>query len=625
MPEVYIDAKRVRLDPSAVIGKGGEADIYRWGSNAVKLYKPPNHPDYQGMPHEQKEAKARIEAHQTKLPAFPKSGMPQGVVVPRQLARDKTDRIVGYAMPLVPDSEVLLRWTDQTFRQAMDPNSVVGVFKALHSTVAGVHGCGAVIGDFNDLNVLVQEPLWVPHLIDADSFQYGKWPCRVFTARFVDPMLCDPSANAPMLSRPHTENSDWYAYTVMLMQCLLFVDPYGGVYRPKDPSLRMPHSERPLRRVTVFDPEVKYPKPAVPYDRLPDDLLEYFHLTFKKDQRGEFPLKHLSNFRWTACANCGTLHARQTCPSCATTPTTVPTTTTTVRGNVTATRVYKTDGTIVCATVQSGKMAWLTHRNGEFRREDDTFVGVGDLDAHMRYRISGDRTLLAKNGRFVTFRTNRTDMLQYACDMYRDALPSVDANWKNWYWVTDDGDLCVNTTYTSRIIGHVLPHQTLFWVGPTFGLGFYRAGELSVGFVFDADGTAINDRAAVPRLRGHLVDATCFFDTHHAWLMTATEEGSRRVHRCAVLDRQGRLVGEAEAEEGDGSWLGTLRGKTAAGGFLLCPTDDGIKRVEAVPSVHVSREFPDTEPFVSSDTQLFAASDGVYAVGRHEVTRLQIR
>ena len=103
-------------------------------------------------------------------------------------------------------------------------------------------------------------------------------------------MLCVPDATKLLLHQLHTTASDWYAFTVMLMQCLLFVGPYGGVYRPKDPAHRVPHEARPLHRMTIFHPEVQYPKPAIPYGTLPDELLHYWHRGFAQDVREPFPL-----------------------------------------------------------------------------------------------------------------------------------------------------------------------------------------------------------------------------------------------------------------------------------------------------------------------------------------------
>jgi len=40
--------------------------------------------------------------------------------------------------------------------------------------------------------------------------------------------------------------------------------------------------------------------------------------------------------------------------------------------------------------------------------------------------------------------------------------------------------------------------------------------------------------------------------------------------------------------------------------------------------ISVTRVFPDTEPFVSSDSQLFAGKEGIYVVGQHEIQLLKI-
>ena len=49
--DVWVAGKRVRVDPRDALGKGGEADVYRLGADqALKLFKPPEHPDYAGLP-----------------------------------------------------------------------------------------------------------------------------------------------------------------------------------------------------------------------------------------------------------------------------------------------------------------------------------------------------------------------------------------------------------------------------------------------------------------------------------------------------------------------------------------------------------------------------------------------
>src|SRR5947209_18669848 len=100
--DVYLDGKRIALDPKKSIGKGGEADVYDIGrGRALKVFKSPDHPDYQGLPAEQKAAEARILEHQTKLREFP-ARLSSEIVTPDALATDRSGRFIsGYQMVLV--------------------------------------------------------------------------------------------------------------------------------------------------------------------------------------------------------------------------------------------------------------------------------------------------------------------------------------------------------------------------------------------------------------------------------------------------------------------------------------------------------------------------------------------
>ena len=90
----------------------------------------------------------------------------------------------------------------------------------------------------------------------------------------------------------------------MLMQALVYVDPYGGLYKPGKMQQKVADIARPLHRITLFSSEVQYPKAALPLYILPDDLLQYFHATFERDERGEFPVAFIQELRWTHCFQC---------------------------------------------------------------------------------------------------------------------------------------------------------------------------------------------------------------------------------------------------------------------------------------------------------------------------------
>lgn len=619
--DIFVKNKLIKLTSADSIGKGGEADVFKINANqVVKIYKDPDHPDLTGLDTEQEAARLRIQEHQKKLPAFPKN-LPSRVVAPLDLATDSSGHIIGFTMPFLKGTEVLFKYSEKTFRQRGVSNTqVTNIFQDLHTTLSAIHKAGAVIGDFNDLNILVDAEK--AYIIDADSFQFGKYQCKVFTARFVDPLLCDPKLTSLMLNKPHNSLSDWYAYNIMLMQCLLFVGPYGGVYKPTNPKKRITHDARPLHRITVFDPEVKYPKPAINYDVLSDDLLEHFHQVFLKDKRLPFPAK-LLEMNWTQC-NCGAEFARNSCPVCSKPAPGAVKETITVRGRVTCTRIFKAPKSagILCATMQNGSLKWLYHENGIFKRENDSIVTRGDVDPHMRFRIYNDSTLIAKDGRVITFVPNQP-MVQLAVDSYRQ-IPIFDTNAKWRYWI-ESGKLQRDGNLGVEQIGDVLPGQTLMWVGQEFGFGFYRAGNLCQAFTFPADHKGINDSIKTPSIKGQLFDSTCLFGKDLAWFLISTQDAGLTKNQCHVIRSNGKVEASAEAIQGDGSWLGNLRAKAAVGNYLFSATDDGIGRLEIDKGqIVLTKEFPDSEPFVNTHSRLYPSKEGLYVVDRNEIKLIKI-
>ncbi|HTE58595.1 MAG TPA: hypothetical protein VK694_07715 [Verrucomicrobiae bacterium] len=624
MATVYLKGRRRQLSPDKAIGAGGEAYVYDLGDGTVlKLYKQPNDPSYATNPAAPAGAIQRLQEQQLKLPAFPK-GLPAQVVTPIDLAYDgNPGSIVGYTMQYLRSMEVLLAYADQEYRETggIDHNQVVQIYTNLHSLVQQIHSRQAVIGDFNDLNVLVDQNDQV-YLVDADSMQFGKFMCRAFTFRFVDPLVCEP--NKLEMAHPHSPDSDWYAFNVMLFQSLLFVGPYGGIHRPPKRADRLEHDDRVLARLSVFHPSVQYPKPALPMGHLPDELLQHFQQVYDQDRRGTFPENLLRTLRWTACTNCGIAHARPICPACAAPG--IVKQTVVKRGTVTATRIHTT-GRLLHVVFQANKLRYLYHENQAFRREDGTVVASGKLDSGLRFRIAQDTTLLGKRERLLVFEPGATPQVQSAEVAARD-LTMFDANERNYFWL-QNGQLVRNGRLGPDYIGTVLSGRTLFWTGNRFGFGFYQAGQISRAFVFDTQGTSLNDQVQIPTLPGQLIDATCVFSDQLAWFMVSLQENGRRINRCYVINKNGDVVGELTADQDESTWLAaSIRGRLASGSSLFAATDEGIVQVTVENhTISVAQTFPDTEPFVDDDTQLLAGNGGIYAVStrKGEIIHLQIQ
>ena len=651
---VYLAGARVRLHPSAHIGTGGEAEVFDLGDGrALKLFKGPDHPDLVGDRAQQCAARERLHSHQHKLADFPASSLPDRVIGPKELAteRKRSGQIVGYAMALVAGAEHLYRYAEPRFRRQAGPtqevgNDAVAILADLQETVARIHQAGVVIGDFNDLNVLTRDRR--AYLIDADSFQYGRYPCRVFTARFVDPLLCQAGAQSPILARPYNPDSDWYAFAVMVMRSLLCVGPYGGVHKPGDPGQRIPHAARPLARKTVFASDVVYPRPAIHYSRLPDDLLDYLHRTFIDDARSAPPAHLLLTLRWTRCSACGAEHARALCPACSNTPArpaATPAGKVTVHGTVRAHElVHAGAGFIVDVAVHGGEVRWLLWDGQTLRNRRgqplQTPEGLCAGTPGQHFMCHGDSGFLARRGHLSPLVPSCAADAHAGRDGRIVDAPADDTSGRSaftsdgarLYWL-EGGHLHARgtglTATGATILGQVLRRQTRIFAGPRWGFGVYRAGALTVGFRFRPDARGIDDRVTMPRISGAATDWHAEIGHDRLWLFWNEKLASQRVLRCACIQKDGRLLATASMAEHDASdlarWLPSARGGCAVASYLFVPTDAGIVRVEHVSGrLAVTREFPDTAPFVDAGARLLASSNGLHVASASRITRLTL-
>lgn len=539
---VYIDGARVTLAPAALLGQGGEAEVYDLGDGrVVKWWKPPDHPDFDGMPDARAAAARRLAEQPAKLRALP-GGLPAAVVTPSgfALAGKRSLEVVGYVMRKVT-GRPLHAYGEPRWRREhpVDGNHIVAALLALHDAIAGLHRANIVIGDCNDLNVLVDGR--GVHLIDVDSYQYGGFTCSMFSERFVDPRLCT-TALVPV--RPHDRASDWFAFAVMAFRSLLGVGPWGGVHQPADPATRCSPTARALRRLSVFAPDIVYPRAARPLAILPDELAGVFRAIFERDQRGEFPRDVLERVRMCRCSTCGEEHARPRCPAC-------------------HTQVH------VPPAVVHGRLRW--------------------------------QPIAPAAVAFDSYAVTRTTPI----------------------WI-DGGVLWRRGPLGDRErIGDVLAAQTRAWAGRTLGVGFYRAGGYAVGFVFRPERGGLNDRVALPKLRGQLVRAHATLGDDRAWLWLELADAGRITTTCVVVAADGSVL--ASESLANATWLAGIAGACAAGPYVFVPTDDGIARIDVVHgAIAHTRTFAETAPLVCAGDLLAITPGGIDVIRRRDALRMHL-
>jgi hypothetical protein len=278
---VFIGRQVVTLAPAQLIQSGGEGMVFGLdGVTAVKRYHRPG----------PKQA--------AKLQAWLDSGLvaqlPAHILGPRALVHNEQGEVIGFQMARLPaGAQPLKQLANLHFRQKqqIEPEDVVALFRQLHTTLTHLHQHGVIVGDLNDQNIFFALSPALPRLcspafVDVDSYQFGRFPCPVAMQPFLDPQLYRVG---DFSQRPFfTEQTDWYAFFVLLVKSLLGVHPYGGAHHTFK-SLQA----RAMAGVSVLDPAVIYPTNALPLDTLSGALRHHLRRVFEQGERPPFPLRLL--------------------------------------------------------------------------------------------------------------------------------------------------------------------------------------------------------------------------------------------------------------------------------------------------------------------------------------------
>src|SRR5688572_27605010 len=130
--QVQIKGQRVQLENSAVIGTGGEATVFRVGSEAVKVYIAPD-----------KQRETKLQQMLTKTTQLPKE-----VIAPQHLVYDdKGHFIVGFTMRLLDNHYVEIReLTKKQYRTqtGISARDVARLFLRIGETLNRIHQTGMV-------------------------------------------------------------------------------------------------------------------------------------------------------------------------------------------------------------------------------------------------------------------------------------------------------------------------------------------------------------------------------------------------------------------------------------------------------------------------------------------------
>lgn len=582
MTTVFIEGKAVRLADQDLLGQGGEGRVYRAGDRAIKVFH------------------AASDERTKKLRAFPVH-LPARVVGPLELALDQKGDVVGYAMRRLDGAIDAFRMAQRKWREAtMRADDVLRIGAEVSQTVAQLHARGLVVGDLNDGNVVLTRtsPGFSPWLIDADSMQVPGHPCVVAHERFLDPRLygVDLTKEAAL-----SKETDWYALAVLLFSSLVCLHPYGGAHPSQPTMLR-----RAEARHSVLRGDVKLPGSSFRPDILPDDALAFFHDVFERDVRAPLPSACFTA-RFTACT-CGIEHARASCPGCAT--------------RVLVRPKVRAKGMLRATTIVSTAKIRAASAYGPLEYVTEDAIAALDVEPPVyAVRACGPSSIwIGTRDRFTRFAHGRVaesvPVTMIAGELAADAGPAG--------LVYVNGDSLLRASDGTRI-GQILEGQTRVRVGASLGFAFYRAGAITVSFVFDVRKGPLR-QVMLPRIEGRLVDWSAVFDDAHVLVTFVTESSGKVIHTAHLVDANGAIVATERGAPESAAVLASLTGKCLANGAVLASTDDGLVLVRpdrARRAFVEARVFADARDFVSPDHDLLLGPGGsIYVVAPDEIVHL---
>jgi hypothetical protein len=259
------------------------------------------------------------------------------------------------------------------------------------------------------------------------------------------------------------------------------------------------------------------------------------------------------------------------------------------------------------------KLAYVDEA-GTLRREDGATVPA-TLEPTSRVEIAGATTWVHTAGVATSYiggaATSRVPATVFAAGLGGAYAASGD-------WLTDAS--------TGARMGQVIAATTSLFVGDRFGVGFYRAGKLTVGFVVSPRRGML--QVPLAPIDGRVVETNAAFDGERALLGVAVDHGGKRTHLFYLLDERGKVLAHAAGAPDDGPFLASVFGKCMSGGAIAAATDDGLvlHRLDApTETIEEAKTFPATRDLLSAGVDILVGPQGsIFLVHPGEVLQLSL-
>lgn len=250
----------VTLDKRNFIAKGGEGEIYAKGGVAYKICEPGKMiPAGKFV-----ELAVMTDPH---------------IIKPQDILIDAKHQEVGYTLRYLDDTYTLCQLLTKAFcnRNNVTFDMRLALVRQMQHVIhTGVHPHRILLVDLNENNFLVSKDFKEVFFIDVNSYQ---------TPSYKATAIMDSIRDRHCQHNQFNVNTDWLSFGIVSFELFAGIHPFKGNH-PKFSDPKTALDERMKHNISIFNPEVTYPKGAChPISAIPDAYRKWYEAMFDRGMR----------------------------------------------------------------------------------------------------------------------------------------------------------------------------------------------------------------------------------------------------------------------------------------------------------------------------------------------------
>ncbi|MCK9429343.1 MAG: hypothetical protein M0R17_05025 [Candidatus Omnitrophica bacterium] len=250
--------QKFNLGQNEFVAAGGEGKVYRSGSTAFKIY----HDVSKMIPI------GKIDAL-TNIPY-------KNVLCPRDICVENYHDI-GFSMDYISDRIYLCWMYNEGWKQKnnIDIKTLIKLINIMRDTTIALHKHSCVVGDYNELQFLVNKNFDNVYFCDTDSYQISGYPCTA---------IMDTVRDRTVKFGQFSDKTDWFGFAIVTIQLFLGIHPYQGNH-PDFSRREVKELKLMDLNYSIFNKKVTLPKHAKNLSNIPSSIRSWYEAVLEQKDR----------------------------------------------------------------------------------------------------------------------------------------------------------------------------------------------------------------------------------------------------------------------------------------------------------------------------------------------------